>query len=228
MQKAIYSIGITLLLLLVAPSGHAQISFITGYTGGYHELDGYETIVDQRAATLENPASTFNELRFLHGVNIGVNYRIPVLSIEAMWTERFRISREESLDPVTGDDLPRISLTERFSGPSVGLNFHIENFLIGGAVNYHIFRQSARVGRGERELLINDGILGAQVQIGYFKKLNRTNALSIHPYVYFPFSNTTLAPLDNYLNDNNSSDLDIDVMHFGLRVFLYNGPQRYD
>ncbi|MEM1328146.1 MAG: hypothetical protein AAGI23_19475 [Bacteroidota bacterium] len=228
MQKAIYlAIWISYLLSLSTLS-HAQVNFVTGYVGGYYELDAYNDIIARRDAAIQEPIWTLKNLNFMSGVNVGINYRTPVMSVEALWTERFRINREQTRDPMTGNRQPRTTLTERFSGPSLGLNFHIENLLIGGTINYHTFRQVARVVNQERTLLISDGLFGAQVQMGYYKRINRANAIAVYPYAYFPFSTINLSPFDEYLNNSNPSDLDIDLMHFGIRLLIYNGAQRYE
>lgn len=222
-----YKISIIFLFLGLQFPISAQLSIVSGYTGGYYQLDTYNDIINRRVTTEENIARELNEVNILNGVMVGFNYRFPIVSVEALWTERFRLGREQTFDPATGNRNATNRLTDRFRSVSLGLNFHTDNFLVGAALNRDAFKQNWQLGNNDRRTITQENFWASRFQIGYRVKLNRTFAFSIQPYYYLPFSDLNLSAFDAELNGvNNRSGRD-NLSHFGLSIFLYNGPQRY-
>lgn len=222
-----YKISTIFLFVGLQFSAAAQLNIVSGYTGGYYQLDTYNDIVSRRANTLENVSRELGEIDVMNGVTVGFNYRLPIVEVEALWTERFRLGREQTLDATTGNRNPINRLTDRFRSISLGLNFHAENFLIGAALSRDVFKQSWQIGNNDRLTIMEDNFWGSRFHIGYRAKLNRTFAISFQPFYYLPLSDIDFSAFDAELNGvNNRSNTD-NLGHFGLSIILYNGPQRY-
>ncbi|MEM9886231.1 MAG: hypothetical protein AAF849_10085 [Bacteroidota bacterium] len=206
--------------------GKAQLNLVSGYTGGYYQTEQYNDIIDRYNASLDSVRQSFNGINVLNGASVGLNYRINSISLELLWTERFKINRQQTINITTGNESGTSSLLDRYRSISLGLNVHVNKLVIGSSVNYDQFVQRLREPQADRQTITDENNWSVNLHIGFFGKANRTSAFSIRPYVHLPLSNINIASLDRRLNESNATNIEEDFTHFGLSILFYNGPQR--
>lgn len=204
----------------------AQLNLISGYTGAYYQVDEYNSVIENRKMSLDTFRRSFSEMNFLNGASIGFNYRMDGVSIEALWTERIKIDQEQTIDLITGDANGKVGLTNRHRSISLGINVHIAELILGTSVNADLFRQNINFPQSDPSRILNEQFWSSRIHLGWFKELNYTSAISLQPYIYIPWSDINLAAMDRQLNESRTSNLPQNMMHFGISLFLYNGPQK--
>ncbi len=211
-------------LLFGTLSLEGQINIVAGYNGGYTQADNYNNILARHNLSQDSLEQSYEDLHFLNGITVGLNYRIDDISIEALWIERSRQLRTRGIDVETGR-LFTNDISNRLRTISFGLNAHLKNFIVGGTINADLLRINYDTRTTEETTLTKQNDYSSRFYAGFFVKANQALSISLRPYVQIPWNSFDLSDLDQALNGTQDK-VEEDFMHFGISLYIYNGSQK--
>lgn len=202
----------------------AQLNLVAGYMGGFPDAENYNEIITRYNLGQDSLLQAFPALEVLNGITLGASYRMGPVSLQGLWTERFRTDESESLN-VANNTVSTSTLNTTFRSFSLGVELQAVKMLLGGSLNYDIFKQRSKIRTAQEETIVLENGWSSRFYIGTFFRLNRAFAISIQPFVWVPWSEFDVSGLDNKLNGVENTTTKENFKHFGVSFFMYNGSQ---
>lgn len=200
----------------------AQSNILAGYKLAYTEPKIVDDIIaDYNMSTmLEQPMTS---LRDLHGILFGYRYRFGRAGVEVSWSNVGATLRSEGL--VSGAAVnKRIgwSITQY----DAGLQLHSGVLSFGSGIGYRRIKTETDIdGLDVDREVFNDTEWVINAQIGIEVNSERI-AFALQPYLTYPIVSTDVSALQSELLPAAPMARAEDFLTFGLKVVLYNGPQR--
>ena len=223
------------LIFFIPYSLFSQVNIKVGYIGGFTKADAInKTIKDFN----ENFTSKYNgilndaldEVKSLHGLEIGLRYRMKKVGMELSWH-----SMSDKSD-VFGTLASNVNFQDKWFTSLTEYSFGLENYI--GKFGYG-------ASLGFRTLKIRTDISGAprkkqniKSESGFASKFyilyqypGEKVGIAFKPYVQVPLSNFDIGNFDQELNvqlDKNyisNKPLDERFFIYGISIVLYNGKQ---
>lgn len=213
-----------------------QMNIKVGYIGGFTEapvlnkvLDDFNTnfLLNQTDGKLDDKLDRF---RSLHGIEIGLRYRINKVGFEFSWHSMSNKSDVIATlsDKSTLQDKWFLSLTEY----SLGVENYFGHFGYGAALGYRSARMKTDITgapRKKRSVTSESGYSSKFYLIFQFP--GEKVGIAFKPYVQVPLKNIDISSFDQELNvqlDNSYLAVkpqEEKFFMYGISIVLYNGKQ---
>lgn len=204
----------------------AQSNFMIGYKLGYLQSETIDAIYKQYNGIhgLEDPLP---DLRYLNGLTFGYRLTLGPVATELSWSNMGGNQKAAGVSDLTGEVLQKRigwSINQYDAALYLGNRW----FSAGGGVGYRRIRTETDIAglkETDRDLLTqSEWVALGQVN---FEMKAKNVALAIQPYVTYPLKSTDVTALHTELiGAEPTQAVEEDFLMFGVRVAIYNGPQR--
>lgn len=234
-NKKIYLSLVICIALYFSAAG--QVNLKVGYAGGFTKAPVLNAVVSKFNTDFvsNNPSGrlddALNDFRSLHGLEIGVRYRINRVGFEVSWNS---MSDKSDIfgtmaDKSTFQDKWFLSLTEF----STGIENYFGHFGYGASLGYRTARLKTDIPgapRKKRSVTHESGLASKFYLIFQFP--GDKVGIAFKPYVQVPLKNLDISSFDQELNvqiDNSYMAVKPQEERFflyGISIVLYNGRQQ--
>lgn len=213
-----------------------QINLKVGYTGGFTKAPVLNNIVDRFNSNFLSTQSNgklddaLDQVRSLHGLEIGVRYRMNKVGFELSW---HNMSDKSDVfgtlnDKTSFQDKWYTSLTEY----SLGVENYFGLFGYGASIGYRTARIKTDITGAPRKkrTVSNESGLASKFYL-IFQYPGEKVGIAFKPYVQMPIQNINVSNFDQELNaqlDNNylaKNPQEEKFFMYGISIVLYNGRQ---
>lgn len=210
----------------------AQINAFVGYAYSQNN-DGkvLNNIIERYNSNNPTLLKPMSHLKALHGVDIGIRYRIPSVSFEFNWINKFnRIN-----DRVKTSDNTEYQNNIYFKSQTfcLGTEFYYEWFGIGASIdwNHLIIKKEKSADRIKEEWLSQSG-LSNHIFLNFEFNMNDAMAMSIRPYVQLPLYKNDFRNIEKKLNPDFATTADPTkyqqkVINWGFKLLFVNGSKTH-
>ncbi len=232
MQNKIQFVFIAIITLGLFPQIWGQVNIKVGYTNGFTKAPGYNDIVNTFNNNVESNLKlndALDELKSLHGLELGVRYRINNVGFELSWANLSKRSDAFASD----QNINRLQtrLFTSLSEYTLGAENYLGYFGYGASIGYRYLSIKTDVPGSRRkrtELLGEPGWAGKFYVL--FQIPGDKVALTFKPYIQFPLSEYNLDNFEKGINEKFGYDARASVpterfFMYGVSVVLYNGRQ---
>lgn len=215
--------------------GFSQLNIKIGYNGGFTSAPDYNGIVAQfnddfvskYGGTLDAP---LGDLKSLHGLEIGLRYRMNHVGIELSWDN---ISQRSSIyGGLAGGSRFSKQWFNNITEYSLGLENYFGYFGYGASMGYRTSRIKTDIDGAKRKkkTITTDHDFVSKFYL-IFQFPSKTVGLAIKPYVAVPLGNHDITGFDSELNTLIDKSYQVESMTkerfflYGVSIVLYNGKQ---
>ncbi len=222
--------GLGLLLMLNTWTIQAQINAFVGYAYSQNN-DGrvFNNIIDRynaRNPTLLKPMSS---LTFLHGVDLGIRYRIPSVSFEFNWINKFN----QINDRVLASDNTEYKNNIYYKSQTfcLGTEFFYNWIGIGASIDWnHLIIKKEKSSDRIKEEWVSQSGLSNHIYLNFEFNMNDAMAMSIRPYVQLPLYKNDFYEVEAKLNPDIAHTSDPEtykskVINWGFKILFVNGTK---
>jgi hypothetical protein len=201
----------------------SQFNIKVGYNGAILKAPSLNNMITLYNNDLTTKYDELDKFTSLHGLEIGVRYRIGNAGFEASWNSIN--SSTDVFGVINGSNFSKkywLSMTEYALHAESYYNY----FGIGAGLGYRTARMKTDIPgsrRKKQELDVSSGYNGKLYLI--FQIPGDNVALVLKPYVQIPFSKLQFEGFAEQLGLNPIPDSNDDFRVFGLSILLYNGKQ---
>ncbi len=212
---------ILFLIVFLTSIGHltAQFNIKIGYSIGYMQAKSTNDIINSFNDSHANYESPLENFRFLHGVLVGLRYRLNDVAVHLDWNNKFNL-----LQGSGGENYQKIYFKN--SSYSFGLEFFgTEHFSLGGTIDLDALRYRTQTNlMTTKTTLLNDYGFGSHFYVSINIEGTDILTLNLQPYVQVPWTSYDIHALDNALNAKNLDEkLAEKYLNFGIRIIFSNG-----
>ncbi|MBK9257194.1 MAG: hypothetical protein IPM42_17090 [Saprospiraceae bacterium] len=216
---------------MIFSNSYGQFNIKVGYRGGFSKMEGINNVLDrfnEKYFTLEDK---FDHVRSLHGLELGLRYRIGSVAAEVSWCNQS--SKTDALGRLPSgssfQDKWFYSLTEW----SMGLENYIGDYFgYGASIGYSTLNIKTDIegSRRKKRLAASDNAYNTKFYI-FYQYPGEKVAIAFKPYIQFPLRPYNISAFDQDLNVAiDPSYIAVPgqqekLMIFGLSILLYNGRQ---
>jgi hypothetical protein len=226
--KGKYAYFLVLFCLLFSLKAFSQLNIKIGYSASYINSDINNKIFDSYNEARPWLESNFENLHFLHGIQLGFRYKINVAAIEFTWENVTRSRNALGEDPSNGVFFEK----ELFYGMntfSLGLQNNFGTFGYGATIDSRIVKVKTNIGTSDQKReIVNESGISSKFYISLNFQSGDFVAMSLQPYIQVPWKDINLFGIENELIENtmNTRDqFDENLMTFGITIVFYNGQQ---
>ena len=230
LKKGVLALLLGVMLALNTFSLSAQVNAFVGYASTQNQsFKTFNQIIERYNAlnpTLLQPMTTLN---YLHGVDLGIRYRFPAVSIEFDWFNKFNQINDRARN--TDNTEYRNVLYYKSQSYCLGLEFYHQWFGVGGSLDWNnlIIRKEKSSDRVKEDWLKQGG-LSNHIFLNFEFNLNDAMALSIRPFVQLPLYKNDFYDIEAKLNPSTSGSLDPTaykqkVINWGVKFLFVNGTK---
>lgn len=200
-----------------------QFNIKVGYNAIFIEAPNLNRMVDIYNSSLENPYDKLDKFTSLHGLELGLRYRIGNTGFEASWHSGLNTS--DVYAQIGGSNFSKkywISLTEY----ALQAENYLGYFGFGAGLGYRTARIKTDIPgarRKRQELDASSGFTGKLFLI--FQIPGDKVALAFKPYIQIPLSDLSFPGFAEQLGSDPATDINDRLRAFGLSLVLYNGKQ---
>jgi hypothetical protein len=223
------------LIFFIPYSLFSQVNIKVGYIGGFIKAEAINKTINDFN---ENFTSKYNgilndaldEVKSLHGLEIGLRYRMKNVGMELSWHNMSDKSDVFGtlVSNVNFQDKWFTSLTEY----SFGLENHIGKFGYGASLGFRTLKIRTDITGAPRkkQTITSESGFASKFYILYQYPGEKVG-IAFKPYVQVPLSNFDIGNFDQELNvqlDKNyisNKPLDERFFIYGISIVLYNGKQ---
>jgi hypothetical protein len=209
---------------------NAQLNIMTGYVYGYSDIPVLNGIIDSFNAKTPTLSSSMSHVNSMHGLVLGLRYRLPHLSLEFSWANSFTQVNNRSTTGVT-----EVKNTLSFSSStfSLGGDFYYRKVGFGGSFDLNTYKiTTAKPGFSVRDdSYSNKSSLTNQVYLIIELPITERMSLSFRPYVQLPTTAFDFYRTAVHLNTEsgvNIGQFQNRVTTYGIKIIFFNGEKNYD
>jgi hypothetical protein len=223
MKFIIKSSLITGFLFTILTSISSQVNIKVGYNGAFLNTPNLNNIIAQYNQSLEETFDALDEFKSLHGLELGVRYKIGKAGFEASWHSGLGTS--DVFGVVNGSNYSKkywMSLTEY----SVNAESYFGYLGIGAGLGYRTLRLKTDIAgarRKRQELDISSGFNGKLYLI--FQLAGDKVSLAVKPYIQIPLSDLSFPVFAKQIGADPLTESKDRFRVFGISLVLYNGKQ---
>ncbi len=219
-----------IMLMLKTGVIEAQINAFVGYTYS-HNSDGkvLNNIIDRYNARNPTLLQPMSNLKFLHGVDLGIRYRIPSVSFEFSWINKFN----QINDRVKASDNTEYKNNIYYKSQSfcLGTEFYYNWIGIGASIDWnHLIIKKEKSSDRVKEEWISQSGLSNHIFLNFEFNMNDAMAMSIRPYVQLPLYKNDFYEVEAKLNPDIANTFDPTVykqkvINWGFKLLFVNGTK---
>jgi hypothetical protein len=225
------------LFFFVLSSGilSAQLNIKVGYAGGVVQASVLDEIVDDFNAKYlaSNPSGRLDDEldRFssIHGLEIGLRYRINNLGFEGTW------NNFSSNSDVIGILDSKASFQDKYflslTSYSAGVENYIGKFGFGASLAYRIFKMRTDISGAtkKRKTITNEDGFASRIYLTFQFPGDKVG-IAFKPFVELPLGSMDITGFDQELGSQIDSNYEATSKNmrlslYGISIVLYNGLQ---
>ena len=229
-KKSKQTLIISILIFLPAFSIFAQINAFVGYAYTQNsDNKTFNTIIQHYNTHNPNLLQPMSTLNFLHGVDLGIRYRFPAVSLEFNWFNKLN----QINDRVLGSDNIEYKNNIYYKSQTfcLGLEFYHQWFGLGTSIdwNHLVIKKEKSTDRVKMDWLSQSGFTN-HIFLNFEFNMNDVMALSIRPFVQLPLYKNDLYIVEQKLNPNTAGNYDPSVykqkiINWGVKFLFMNGEK---
>jgi hypothetical protein len=227
---------IALLLFVIIPKIiFGQLNIKVGYTGGFTKAPELNTIVSDFNETFVSKyngklGDALDEIRSLHGLEIGLRYRMGGVGMELSWHNM------SDKSDVFGTLNSGINFQDKWFTSLTEYSFGLENYIgklgYGASIGYRTVRIKTDIAgapRKKQSVTTESGFASKFYLL--FQYPGEKVGIAFKPYVQVPLKNIDISSFDQELNVQlnesyiSSKPLEERFFIYGISIVLYNGKQ---
>ncbi len=219
-----------LIFILNGRTTNAQINAFVGYVYSNND-DGkvFNNIIERYNTSNPTLLQPMKLLKTLHGVDIGIRYRIPAVSFEFNWINKFN----QINDRVKASDNTEYKNTLYYKSQTfcLGIEFFYNWIGIGASLdwNHLIIKKEKSTDRIREEWLSQSG-LSNHIFLNFEFDMNDAMAISIRPFVQLPLYKNDFYNIEAHLNPDIARTSDPQmyrhkVVNWGFKLLFVNGTK---
>lgn len=219
-----------LIFILNVRIANAQINAFVGYVYSNNN-DGkvFNNIIERYNTSNPTLLQPMKLLKILHGVDIGIRYRIPAVSFEFNWINKFN----QINDRVKASDNTEYKNTLYYKSQTfcLGTEFFYDWIGIGASLdwNHLIIKKEKSTDRIKEEWLSQSG-LSNHIFLNFEFNMNDAMALSIRPFVQLPLYKNDFYNIEAKLNPDIARTSDPEMykhkaVNWGFKLLFVNGTK---
>ena len=221
-MRSIKALCTVLLMIMASSIVHAQFNVKIGYNPILGGFNGVNALQDAYISNDGDVQSGFNDLSFMHGIQLGGRYRIGKLGVELGW-ESLSSNREAlSLNPNN-----EVFTVREYDHDLTTWIFALDQYLRPVGFGAALTRTNYSVGReiGNNSIpILAESQWGLRLQLNLVIQESSRVSFLIRPYYQFYLNDFNIEPLAEDLNNTAASTESLN--YFGLSLVFYNG-RRY-
>jgi hypothetical protein len=231
MIKVISVLYILIFISFTFQTSYSQFNIKVGYRGGFSNMGGINSVIkefNQKYFTLEDK---LDEYKSLHGLELGVRYRMGAAAVELSWCNQ--TNRSDAVgrlpDGRSFQDKWFLSFTEW----AFGLESYLGGYFgYGASIGYTSlnFRTDIEGSRRKRRLAASDDAYNTRFYLLYQYPGEKVS-IAFKPYIQFPLSKYNVSGFDQDLNVSLDPEYialpgrEEKLLIYGISILLYNGRQ---
>ena len=226
LRRALLVVGC---FLTTSYASFGQFNAAIGYAYSGHNGQKLNNIVARYNAlnpTLVQPMATLDGL---HGVDLGLRYRFPFVSLEVNWANKFNRLK----DRVRNTDNTEYQNIMYYKNQALGagLELYYDWFGVGASIDWsrtNVKREKS-TGTNKENLLTADG-LSSHFYLNFEWTASDVMSFSVRPYVQLPYTAVDYFGVEKSLNPTYAATADKTaykekVVHFGIKFLFINGSK---
>jgi hypothetical protein len=208
----------------------AQINTMAGYVYGYSNIPALSGIVDSFNIKTPKLSSPMSHVNSMHGMVLGLRYRIPHLSLEFSWANTFaRVSNRST----AGATEVKNTLSFSSNTFSLGGEFYFGKVGVGGSFDLNTYKvTTAKPGFSIRDdSYSGKSSLTNHIYLSIELPINERMSLSFRPYVQLPTTSFDFYRTAVHLNTELSTNIGQFQNHvttYGIKIIFFNGEKNYE
>ena len=217
-------------LFMLANRTKAQINTIAGYVYGYSDIPALSGIIDSFNARTPGLSTPMSHVNSMHGMVLGLRYRLQHVSLEFSWTNSFARSSNRS---TAGPTEVKNTLSFTSNTLSLGGEFYFGKVGVGGSFDLNTYRiATTKPGSSPRDdSYPGNSSLTNHIFFSIELPINERMSLSFRPYVQLPTSSFDFYRTAGHLNSEvgqNIGQFQNQITTYGIRIIFFNGEKNYD
>jgi len=210
-----------MLFINLAISTLAQVNIKVGYGISFPQLSTVNQILADWQPAGANISEPFGSLSVVHGIQLGVRYRLANTGIELGWET---MAQDKSALAFVPSSDAFIDRTYRFALNSyhVGIEHYFDKYGIGTALHSQRLGIERPIGNNDLSL-VSERQLAIRLQLIWQVQKSDLVSVLIKPYYQIPLGSYDLSA---FADDIGVSDFREDSLSmFGVSLVFYNGRQ---
>jgi hypothetical protein len=218
-----------ILLFILINRTNAQINTIAGYVYGYSDVPVLNTIIDTFNARTPKLSASMSHVNSTHGMELGLRYRFPHLSLEFSWANSYSRVSNRSTAGVT-----EVKNTLSFTKNTFifGAEFYFGRLGLGGTFDINSYRvRTSKPGFNPRDDSYSKTGITNHLFVSLELPVNERMSLSFRPYVQLPTTSFDFYQTAGHLNaesDANLNQFQNKIVTYGIKILFFNGQKNYD
>jgi hypothetical protein len=203
---------------------------MAGYVYGYSNIPALSGIVDSFNIKTPKLSSPMSHVNSMHGMVLGLRYRIPHLSLEFSWANTFaRVSNRST----AGATEVKNTLSFSSNTFSLGGEFYFGKVGVGGSFDLNTYKvTTAKPGFSIRDdSYSGKSSLTNHIYLSIELPINERMSLSFRPYVQLPTTSFDFYRTAVHLNTELSTNIGQFQNHvttYGIKIIFFNGEKNYE
>lgn len=211
------------LLLSILATATGQINLKIAYNPAYGSFGGINDLLDQYQPSGTELQSNFGDLRFVHGIQLGVRYKFGISSMELGW-ENLSRSRSAVSFNSTSETFEEREYDFALNSFSFGVDTYFGSLGIGTTLLSSKLKIDRAIGSNQLNVS-GDTEWALRVQLNWVIQESNQVSLVLKPYYQFALSPYSVDGLANDLNVTSTTSLEESTRIFGIAFVFYNGKQ---
>lgn len=212
-----------ILCLTICPFALAQINFKIGYNPAFGSFRGINQILDQYDPEGTDLMKGFKDLRFMHGIQLGVRYSIGATAFELGWDH---LNRDRNALSFNSNSEVFTSRVYNFSMNSIlfGVDRYFSMIGLGTFLTSTTLKINREIGDNKLDL-ISDRQWGLRIHLNWILQQSDYVSVVLKPFMQLPLNPYHLDTFAEDINSLNTSGNNEKSALFGLSFVFYNGRQ---
>lgn len=212
------------LLILGFTNARAQVNLKVGYNGMYSRMPALNKLFSDYNAVQTDLNEKFGSLRFLHGIEIGMRYKVAKgTGIELTWVNHQSVNNKASGMDAGGsffEEKWKLSSTEY----SIGLENYYGNFGFGGTFGKRSYKYLYSIPNSKSKIeALNESVLTSRFYLIIHVQTGRSG-FAIKPYYQMPWGEINIKDVETQLLGTTGDNIE-NYKAFGINLVFYNGRQ---
>lgn len=208
----------------------AQFNAYVGYVLSKNQNDQiFNDVLDRYNTQLARKVKPMQHLNNLHGVDLGLRYRIPNISFELNWLNKFNQVKDRVMK-ADSTEFENI-LFYKAQSLCLGVEFYYQWFGIGTSFDWNLLRIRRGISTDTRRTnIVADQNFSSHFYVNFEIPLSEALSFSIRPYWQLPYGSFDFYELEKNLNPTHAATANPDdyqkrISNFGVRLLFVNGSK---
>lgn len=201
----------------------AQVNLKIGYTVAFPQLVESDDLLAAYQIAGGEQVDDFGRLRFVHGIQLGIRYRVGNSAVELGW-ERMNRDRSALFYLAASDSFEPRVYNYSLSAYMLGVDQYFGKWGIGSGLKSQSLGIGREIGSNTLEI-VNERQWHLQIRVTWLVQRSKHVSLALQPYYQMSLSSYDVS---NLARDVKVSGLSTDMKpaYWGMSVIFYNGRQR--